>query len=173
MNWDAIGAIGEILGAVAVFASLIYLSIQIRASNTTTRVATCRDVIERWNQAFDSIWARDTMPLMRSCLRGHAPHLDNDDAVFFAGRLSHMVNMHNIVVEVKDLLDPNILERINNALVWLLSSPGGTAWWEHTGYMFPNYTYIENLRSTHVVDMTFDEWDDRLLTKLKGIQSDA
>ncbi len=31
MNWDAIGALGEILGASAVFASLIYLAIQIRA----------------------------------------------------------------------------------------------------------------------------------------------
>ena len=30
MNWDAIGAIGEILGATAVLVSLIYLSIQIR-----------------------------------------------------------------------------------------------------------------------------------------------
>ena len=30
MNWDAIGAIGEIIGAIAVVASLIYLSVQIR-----------------------------------------------------------------------------------------------------------------------------------------------
>ena len=33
MNWDAIGAVGEILGAIAVFVSLIYLAIQIK-SNT-------------------------------------------------------------------------------------------------------------------------------------------
>jgi hypothetical protein len=33
MNWDAIGAIGEILGAVAVFASLTYLAIQIKVTS--------------------------------------------------------------------------------------------------------------------------------------------
>ena len=30
MNWDAIGAIGEVLGAVLVAATLIYLVIQVR-----------------------------------------------------------------------------------------------------------------------------------------------
>ena len=33
MNWEAIGAIGEILGATAVVATLFFLAIQIRASN--------------------------------------------------------------------------------------------------------------------------------------------
>ncbi len=30
MNWDAIGAVGEILGALAVFVTLVYLAIQVR-----------------------------------------------------------------------------------------------------------------------------------------------
>jgi len=33
MNWDAIGAIGEIVGALAVVVSLLYLATQIRTSN--------------------------------------------------------------------------------------------------------------------------------------------
>ncbi len=32
MNWDAIGAIAELLGAIGVIASLIYLATQIRHS---------------------------------------------------------------------------------------------------------------------------------------------
>lgn len=42
MNWDAIGAIGEICGAAAVFASLIYLAIQIR-QNTKSNQASAVD----------------------------------------------------------------------------------------------------------------------------------
>ncbi len=34
MNWDAIGAIAELLGAVGVIASLVYLATQIRQSRT-------------------------------------------------------------------------------------------------------------------------------------------
>lgn len=30
MNWEAIGALGEIIGAIAVFGTLLYLAIQIK-----------------------------------------------------------------------------------------------------------------------------------------------
>jgi hypothetical protein len=36
MNWDAIGAIGEIVGAAAVVATLIYLAVQVRSARTAT-----------------------------------------------------------------------------------------------------------------------------------------
>jgi len=39
MNWDAIGAIGEIVGAAAVVVSLIYLAVQIRVQNSESRIA--------------------------------------------------------------------------------------------------------------------------------------
>lgn len=31
MNWDALGAIAELVGAIAVVASLLYLAVQVRA----------------------------------------------------------------------------------------------------------------------------------------------
>ena len=34
MNWDAISAIAELLGAVAVLATLVYLAFQIKQANT-------------------------------------------------------------------------------------------------------------------------------------------
>ena len=37
MNWDAVGAIGEIVGALAVVASLLYLAIQTRANASALR----------------------------------------------------------------------------------------------------------------------------------------
>ena len=37
MNWDAIGAIGEIAGAVGVIITLVYLSSQIRSSARATK----------------------------------------------------------------------------------------------------------------------------------------
>jgi len=40
MNWDAIGAIGEIVGAIAVLITLIYLAIQIRQNSATQRAQT-------------------------------------------------------------------------------------------------------------------------------------
>lgn len=45
MNWDAIGAIGEIVGALAVVLSLIYLSIQIRTQNKESRLASVHQIV--------------------------------------------------------------------------------------------------------------------------------
>ncbi len=42
MNWDAIGAVGELVGAAAVIASLVYLAVQIRQNTRSVRRASAR-----------------------------------------------------------------------------------------------------------------------------------
>ena len=39
MNWDAIGAVGEISGAIAVVVTLIYLTVQIKQNSQQIRLA--------------------------------------------------------------------------------------------------------------------------------------
>ena len=50
MNWDALGAIGEIVGAVAVVASLIYLATQMRQNNTLARAANYEAIGSRFSE---------------------------------------------------------------------------------------------------------------------------
>ena len=45
MNWDALGAIGEIVGATAVVLTLIYLSRQIRHSSDVSKVSSYHEAI--------------------------------------------------------------------------------------------------------------------------------
>jgi hypothetical protein len=44
MNWEAIGAIGEIVGAAAVVFSLVYLSVQIKTQSAESRVAAIHNI---------------------------------------------------------------------------------------------------------------------------------
>jgi hypothetical protein len=53
VNWEAIGAIGEIVGASAVVLSLVYLAIQIRNQNIESRSAAVHQVLES-NKSFIS-----------------------------------------------------------------------------------------------------------------------
>ncbi len=50
MNWDAIGAIAELLGAIGVILTLVYLATQIRqnteSSRTTAEVSFGQDFID-------------------------------------------------------------------------------------------------------------------------------
>ena len=40
MNWEAISAIGEIVGAIAVVVTLVYLTVQVRSATAATQAAT-------------------------------------------------------------------------------------------------------------------------------------
>ena len=49
MNWDAIGAVSEILGTIAVVVSLVYLAVQIRNQSRETRLSTINNSLAEWN----------------------------------------------------------------------------------------------------------------------------
>ena len=53
MNWDAAGAIGEIVGAFAVLATLIYLAKQIRHSTDVSKVTVLFPVSPCWTDCPD------------------------------------------------------------------------------------------------------------------------
>ncbi len=48
MNWEAIGAAGEILGALAVVASIVYLSSQIRSNTRATKASAGFEAAHSW-----------------------------------------------------------------------------------------------------------------------------
>lgn len=60
MDWDALGAIGEILGAVAVFLTLLYLAAQIRQTNKMARFETTREIMGQFN-ACNQLYATDAI----------------------------------------------------------------------------------------------------------------
>ena len=47
MNWDAVGSIGETVGAIATVATLLYLSLQIRSNTRVTKRQSLDGVIDR------------------------------------------------------------------------------------------------------------------------------
>ena len=62
MNWEAMGAVGEIVGALAVLATLYYLAIQIktqnyqlRKSNEQARVSLSLELNDSYTQLFDML----------------------------------------------------------------------------------------------------------------------
>ena len=49
MDWNAAGAIGEMLGAGAVFLTLLYLAAQIRQTNRMARFEATREIMAQFN----------------------------------------------------------------------------------------------------------------------------
>ncbi|PCI76240.1 MAG: hypothetical protein COB20_11125 [SAR86 cluster bacterium] len=52
MNWDALGALGELVGAAAVVATLIYLSVQLRQNTRAVKLSSAQAVTEELQAMF-------------------------------------------------------------------------------------------------------------------------
>ncbi|MEN8185392.1 MAG: DUF6082 family protein, partial [Myxococcota bacterium] len=58
MNWDAIGAIGEVVGALAVVISLVYLGYQVREGARASQAETELEAARMWSDLHGQV-ARD------------------------------------------------------------------------------------------------------------------
>ncbi len=56
MNWDAIGAAGEVGGAIGVIITLVYLAVQIRQNTRAMRASSAREILFRFSD-----WHRDNV----------------------------------------------------------------------------------------------------------------
>ena len=64
MNWDAAGAIGEIIGAIAVVATLFYLARQVKDSAKQTQMNTLAELVTLYNDSFLPIYnSRENMEI--------------------------------------------------------------------------------------------------------------
>ena len=55
MDWNAVGAIGEIVGAIAVVTTLLYLSTQVREGNKQAELEGFRHTLDGFNEWMDQI----------------------------------------------------------------------------------------------------------------------
>lgn len=131
MNWDAIGAIGEIVGAVAVVATLGYLAIQIRQNTRSDRAASRLTILDTfygaaWDTARDAELRKATV----SGLNRYSELPADQKAAFHLLQLRYMGNLYNALL-LKDAgsLDDESFDVIANAFIAGLLTPGGRDWW--------------------------------------------
>jgi len=77
VNWDAIGAIGEVVGAIAVIATLGYLALQVR-QNSKMMKANIRELRTSSSQAVIFEFARNTESLLK---QSRGEHVSDQDAL--------------------------------------------------------------------------------------------
>ena len=98
MNWEAVGAIGEIVGAAAVVASLIYLAIQLRHNSNqmefsarTTQVAAYHEITGRIVQNRQIMFSSSELPLLIEKVRS-GDWLDNVEVRRYGAYVLSMIS---------------------------------------------------------------------------------
>ena len=61
INWHAVAAIGQLIAAIGIVASVVYLARQVRHAVRSTKA----DFLERFGQHFDEVYGKDFKTLRR------------------------------------------------------------------------------------------------------------
>jgi len=157
MNWDAIGAIGEIVGAIAVVATLFYLAMQIRHSNRQTQSAARYSFLDAYGKLHASlIENKDAAAVYRRGLSGES--LDEDEAVQFLFSLGQWINTWGVMHELysEGQLPESQWSTVRQDIYEMLSTPGGRKYWDRFGsaWMDPGFfamveSLLEDDEKTH------------------------
>ena len=135
MNWDAIGSVGEIIGALAVIASLLYLAVQIKTNTTFARAQSQRDLLrtyEFFNATLDPAIAR----IVRIGLSRYEL-LTNDEKIQFHSWAHPFINQVEATYRMhrQGLIEEASYIGFRNGVVSIVICPGGALFWEDTKKM--------------------------------------
>ncbi len=139
MNWDAIGSIGEVIGALGVIVSLIYLATQIRQNSAWLKSSIIESSGTRTGDLTSTIYS--DADLSRIVSIGFTPDgltLKPEEKTRFSFVMVRAMRGHeiNFAHYKSGLLDEESFNGfIQNMTVWT-NSPLFDEWWETTSPIF-------------------------------------
>lgn len=130
MNWEAAGAIGEIVGAAAVVLTLAYLALQIRQSNKAARIAARLETTRQYADFLDGLLTDpDLARVFREGGEGQALN-ETDDDIFrrLMSKCFWYFSAHHFQYSLDALTETDWYQ--SRMLIARISSrPGVEAWW--------------------------------------------
>jgi hypothetical protein len=147
MNWDAIGAVGEILGAGAVVATLAYLAIQVRQTNRSAKTSSQQAVFTNFlGLTADLINDNDTIAIIRKGFASWTELTPDEQATihnYWATLFGHLSMAYTLFRE--GVLDHETYIGFENNAVSALREPGLADWWKLASRNF-NPPLVERLK---------------------------
>ena len=131
MNWTAIGATGELLGAIGVIASLLYLAGQMRSAAADARRAAAQAVFTKMNTVYESVSANPQ--LADVFMRGTADlsALAPAESLQFSSIFLSFVRSYEEILHYKraGAVEDWVWESVELVVLPNLATPGGLEWW--------------------------------------------
>ncbi|MGR8950685.1 MAG: hypothetical protein ACU84Q_21800 [Gammaproteobacteria bacterium] len=130
MSWDAIGALSEVIGGIAVVVSVIYLAIQIKKQTEEARLAATRDLARQMNDMVQELHAdKEFLALYRKGIT-EIDSLPDDERLqigLFFNRLFRVAAQY-YVHYLRDRVE--YYDSQHKRMREFLTFPGVQRWWE-------------------------------------------
>ncbi len=148
MNWDAIGAVAELLGATGVIATLWYLATQIRQNTSTVRASAFQTFFSSVTGGLD-ILATDTevSRIWYKGLEGLDQLTEEESRRFGSICLTFMRRIEQAhIMQQRGLLLPEDWAGIRASWFEVISRRGGKEWFEANAWRL-NTVFVEDVRA--------------------------
>jgi hypothetical protein len=132
MNWEAAGAIGEIIGALAVFLTLIYLALQIRQNTKAVQASAVDASISKVTSVRQSMYESAEITGI------YTAGLANPDDLDELSRTRFRLLLHNVLMAVSNIYSQTHFAGLSSSM-WesqlvllrrVVTSPGGQWFWK-------------------------------------------
>lgn len=150
MNWDAVGAIGEVVGGVGVIASLLYLAVQTPQNTRAVRVASFHQVSDSFSELSLAVVQDPSLASLLRRVRQDLDSLTPEDTARYELFLLTLVGRAESMFFHSE---QGALQRvswvgIHRTLELIFTNPMARRWWSDSADRFnPTFrTYIDDLR---------------------------
>lgn len=149
MNWSELASIAEIIGAIAVIVTLLYVAKEIRQNSRSLAIAALRDTTAQWNDWSGML--AGSADLADIVARGNKSLDDLSESeimrygAYAQAFFDNVESYRSLVVDHHVEKDLDVLKRI---VAGRIPAPGLAAWWEDntTDYAQDFVDWIENIR---------------------------
>jgi hypothetical protein len=138
MSLNDLANIGQVIGAIAVVVSLIYVAAQIRQNTNAVRAATAQSLHEHFASWYHLIASDASLAqLATSGLKDYDSLADTEKARFVSLFMAFLANFQNASLKWKQgLLAPSLWKSWEQVMMNLIGAPGGKALWKERAYLF-------------------------------------
>ena len=138
MTLNDLANIGQVIGAVAVVISLIYVAMQIRQNTNAVRAATAQSVHEHFASWYHLLASDASLSQIAvDGLKNYNGLTETNKARFISLFMAFLSYSQNAFLKWKQgLLAPPLWMGWEQLLMNLTNAPGGKMFWKERGYLF-------------------------------------
>ena len=156
-NLESLASLGEIVGAIAVVVSLVYLAVQVRQSTRAQRIENSSRILDR-TAAMQGALSRDpAMSVLFSKGISDPSNLTPQERIQFTWAMYEFFGALEFmfIAARENSIPEEIWQRWSAAAAWWLTFPGVQAWWEVRPIPFAEgfSTYVESLLDDNPTDV--------------------
>lgn len=126
MNWQAVAAVAEAVGAIAVVASLLYLAVQVRQNTRQSRLGAQQAMVAELGMALQAQAQNGEFATLLAKGLQDLASLDPVEKVRFLSHVGHLLRLYEAVFYYHDegTLDDRIWKGFEAAIADVISYPG-------------------------------------------------